>query len=76
MSLAKEVAGAKNKNLKDIMTSGRAGLELSREDGELGMQAARGGDVAGEHTVFFFGNGERIEITHRATTSVRPASSA
>ena len=33
----------------------------------IGAQAIRGGDVAGEHTVFFFGEGERIEITHRAT---------
>jgi 4-hydroxy-tetrahydrodipicolinate reductase len=33
---------------------------------EIGVFGIRGGDVVGEHTVFFFGNGERIEITHRA----------
>jgi 4-hydroxy-tetrahydrodipicolinate reductase len=33
----------------------------------LGIQALRGGDTAGEHTVFYFGEGERLEITHRAT---------
>jgi 4-hydroxy-tetrahydrodipicolinate reductase len=31
------------------------------------MHAVRGGDVVGEHTVFYFGEGERIELTHRAT---------
>lgn len=38
-----------------------------RESGEIGFSVARGGDVVGEHTVFFFGEGERIELTHRAT---------
>nr|WP_202320219.1 4-hydroxy-tetrahydrodipicolinate reductase [Archaeoglobus neptunius] len=33
---------------------------------EIGVFGVRGGDVVGEHTVFFFGNGERVEITHRA----------
>jgi 4-hydroxy-tetrahydrodipicolinate reductase len=31
------------------------------------MHAVRGGDVVGDHTVFFFGDGERIELTHRAS---------
>lgn len=44
---------------------GREGL---RSDGEIGVVALRGGDVAGEHTVFFLGNGERIEISHRVST--------
>jgi 4-hydroxy-tetrahydrodipicolinate reductase len=35
---------------------------------ELGYAALRGGDVAGEHTVFFFGESERVELTHRATS--------
>ena len=39
-----------------------------RPTGAIGMQTLRGGDVAGEHTVYFFGMGERIEITHRAST--------
>ena len=33
---------------------------------EIGIQAVRGGDVAGVHTVYFFGPGERIEVTHQA----------
>jgi 4-hydroxy-tetrahydrodipicolinate reductase len=37
-----------------------------RTDGEVGIQALRGGDVVGEHTVYLLGPGERIELTHRA----------
>ena len=45
----------------------RHGLIGERGTGEIGVQTLRGGDVVGEHTVFFFGTGERIELTHRAT---------
>jgi 4-hydroxy-tetrahydrodipicolinate reductase len=38
-----------------------------REPGEIGVSAVRGGDVVGEHTVYFYGAGERIEIAHRIT---------
>ena len=48
-------------------TLGRVG-EATRQDNELGYAALRGGDVAGEHTVFFFGDGERIELVHRSTS--------
>lgn len=51
--------------LRDVL--GRAG-EAVRKNDELGFAALRGGDVSGEHTVYFFGNGERVELTHRATT--------
>ncbi len=39
----------------------------ARMSGTIGMAALRGGDVTGEHTVFFFGEAERVELTHRAT---------
>ena len=39
-----------------------------RPRGEIGVQSVRGGDVIGEHTAFFFGPAERIEITHRASS--------
>ncbi len=39
----------------------------ARPHNAVGMQTLRGGDVVGEHTVFYFGAGERIELTHRAT---------
>jgi 4-hydroxy-tetrahydrodipicolinate reductase len=35
---------------------------------QIGLQTVRGGDVVGEHTVYFFGEGERLELTHRATS--------
>lgn len=38
-----------------------------RKNNEIGVQVLRGGDIVGEHTVFFSGMGERIELTHRAT---------
>lgn len=46
----------------------REGLAGAREKGVVGIQALRGGDVAGEHTVHFLGRGERVELVHRAQT--------
>ena len=46
---------------------GREGLPGARPASELGVHAVRGGDVIGDHTVCFFGEGERLELTHRAT---------
>lgn len=46
---------------------GRAGMCAPRQANELGYAAIRGGEVAGEHTVYFFGEAERLEITHRST---------
>ncbi|MBN1961292.1 MAG: 4-hydroxy-tetrahydrodipicolinate reductase [Deltaproteobacteria bacterium] len=48
---------------------GRHGIGESRSSDEIGYAALRGGDVAGEHTVFFFGENERIELTHRANSA-------
>ena len=45
---------------------GRQGMIGERPSGEIGMHSLRGGDVTGEHTVIFAGEGERIELTHRA----------
>lgn len=47
--------------------SGRQGIVGARPSDELGMFALRGGDVIGDHTVYLFGPGERLELTHRAT---------
>ncbi|MEK6712391.1 MAG: 4-hydroxy-tetrahydrodipicolinate reductase [Nitrospinota bacterium] len=46
----------------------REGQTGKRPPRAIGMQTLRGGDVAGEHTVYFFGMGERVEITHRASS--------
>ncbi len=47
---------------------GREGIAGPRQKDEIGVFAVRGGDVVGDHTVFFLGDGERIEITHRASS--------
>jgi 4-hydroxy-tetrahydrodipicolinate reductase len=47
---------------------GRHGLVGERPAREIGVQTLRGGDVVGEHTVYFIGEGERLELTHRATS--------
>lgn len=66
--LLEEVARAREIPLSDVLNTGRSGVGLSRKPGEIGAQAVRGGDVAGEHTVYYLSDGERIEITHRATS--------
>jgi len=45
----------------------RYGRIGERGNKEIGLQSVRGGDTVGEHTVMFFGDGERLELTHRAT---------
>ncbi len=52
---------------RDLLFS-RHGLVGERPRREIGVQALRGGDAAGEHTVYFVGEGERLELTHRATS--------
>jgi 4-hydroxy-tetrahydrodipicolinate reductase len=65
---AHSLAGAARRARPDLaVVSGRQGSH-SRASVELGIAAARGGDASGEHTVFFLGAGERLELTHRATT--------
>jgi 4-hydroxy-tetrahydrodipicolinate reductase len=52
---------------KEHVVHGREGLIGARPGKEIGVHAIRGGDIVGEHTVYFCGEGERIELTHRAT---------
>lgn len=47
---------------------GREGLVGERSKVEIGMHAVRGGDVVGDHTVYYLGQGERLELTHRASS--------
>ena len=47
---------------------GRGGTPGPRDPTEVGVHALRGGDVVGEHTLYVFGQGERLELTHRATS--------
>lgn len=67
MRLAEVVAEAKGVALGEAGVYGREGQVGARTPDEIGVFALRGGDVVGEHTLYLFGEGERIEITHRAT---------
>jgi len=50
------------------LVHGRDGRPGARDKNQIGMHAMRGGDVIGDHTVFFLGDGERLELTHRASS--------
>ena len=66
--LLEEVAKAQGKSLSEVLEAGRHGHDATRTPESLGAGSLRGGDVAGEHTVYFFGEGERLEITQRASS--------
>jgi len=68
LRLAEELATALGRDKARDLTFARHGLVGARPAGEIGVQTLRGGDVVGEHTVFFYGDGERVELTHRATS--------
>ena len=53
---------------KDALAHGRDGLVGERPLGEIGVHAIRGGDVIGDHTVLFAAEGERLELTHKASS--------
>lgn len=63
--LAAEGVGSR---LEDVGVFERSGIIGERTPGEIGIQTIRAADIVGEHTVYFAGPGERIELTHRAQT--------
>jgi 4-hydroxy-tetrahydrodipicolinate reductase len=67
LALGEAVAAARGQELADEAVTDRSDRRQARPPGEIGFQVARGGDVVGEHLVQFLGDGERLEITHRAT---------
>ncbi len=66
LKLGQALAAARGQELDDVKRCCREGIIGPRTKPEIGVQALRGGDVVGDHTVYFFGPGERIEVTHRA----------
>ena len=68
LALAESVAEALDRDLATDGVHGREGLVGERTPREIGMHAVRAGDVVGDHTVMFGGPGERVEITHKATS--------
>jgi 4-hydroxy-tetrahydrodipicolinate reductase len=67
LALAEAVAGARGSALADVAVYDRHGLSEPRRPGSIGFSVIRAGDIVGEHTVTFAADGERIELTHRAT---------
>jgi 4-hydroxy-tetrahydrodipicolinate reductase len=62
------VAEALGRDYDKVANFHREGITGVRTKDEIGMQTIRGGDIIGEHTVYFIGMGERIELSHRAMT--------
>jgi 4-hydroxy-tetrahydrodipicolinate reductase len=68
LKMGEVVADAWGKKLDDIAAWTRHGHTGARKPGEIGFSVVRGGDIVGDHTVYFCGVGERIEITHRSSS--------
>ncbi len=66
LRLAECLAEARDWKLGDVSCCERNGIIGERPKAQIGIQTVRGGDVVGIHTVYFIGNGERIEVTHHA----------
>jgi 4-hydroxy-tetrahydrodipicolinate reductase len=64
--IAEVIAEEKGWDLAKVARYGRQGLTGERSKDELGIHVIRAGDIVGEHTVYFSGPGETIELTHRA----------
>lgn len=67
LMLADSVLGARGGNHDDLR-HGREGITGERTEREVGMHSLRGGDVVGDHTVIFSDIGERVELTHKASS--------
>lgn len=76
LRLGEAVAEALGRNLEDCAVYGRQGITSERDPQEIGFETIRAGDVVGDHTVLFAGIGERIEITHKASSRMTFASGA
>ena len=66
LRLAEAVSAALGWKLKDVVCHGRSGRPGERPRAQIGMHAARAGDIVGDHTVLLAGVGERLEFIHRA----------
>ncbi len=70
------IATALDRDLSECAVYGREGNTGARERSTIGFETIRGGDIVGEHTVMFAGLGERLEITHRASSRMNFAQGA
>ncbi len=70
LALGRAAAAGRKVDLKEHAVYTREGHTGKRQPDDIGFATLRGGDVVGEHTVFFYGQGERLELSHRATDRV------
>ena len=68
LRLGESAAHGIGQDLKDCAIYAREGVTGERQAGKIGFATLRGGDVVGDHTVMFAGIGERVEITHKASS--------
>jgi len=76
LKMGEVVANALGRDLADCAIYGRQGIDEPRDINSIGFSSIRGGDVVGEHTVAFFMEGERVEITHKASSRMIYANGA
>jgi 4-hydroxy-tetrahydrodipicolinate reductase len=76
LKMGEVVANALGRDLSECAVYGREGIEEPRDQNTIGFSSIRGGDVVGEHTVAFFMDGERVEITHKASSRMIYANGA
>ncbi|NOT13452.1 MAG: 4-hydroxy-tetrahydrodipicolinate reductase [Methylococcaceae bacterium] len=76
LRMGEVVASALGRDLKDCAIYGREGITGERDRKTIGFSTIRAGDIVGEHTVMFADEGERLEITHKATSRMTFANGA
>ncbi|MFT4584874.1 MAG: 4-hydroxy-tetrahydrodipicolinate reductase [Gammaproteobacteria bacterium] len=74
--LGEVIAGALGRDIASCAVYGRQGHTGVRDRKTIGFETIRGGDIVGDHTVLFAGAGERVEITHKASSRMTFASGA
>lgn len=68
LAMGQAVADAVDRDLNQVAVYGREGIVGARQRETIGFATVRGGDVVGDHTVMFMAEGERLEITHKASS--------
>ncbi len=76
LSMGRAIAEVLGKDLDEIAVRGRDGITGERKPGTIGFASIRAGDIVGEHTALFAALGERVEITHKASSRMTFASGA
>jgi 4-hydroxy-tetrahydrodipicolinate reductase len=76
LRMGEVVAGALDRDLSSVAVFGREGQTGERDPRTIGFETIRAGDVVGEHTVWFATEGERVEVTHKASSRMTFAKGA